>query len=247
MESHTLGAQLMLPDLVLPSRVNLRARYSGMDHPDYCFDRRHFDQYPHQISYEYNSRGFRDAEWPAVDLDQCIWCLGDSFTVGLGTPVEHTWPRLLQNTLGHRAINVSLDGASNRWIARRARDILQQVQPPIMIIQWSYTNRRESADTTLDDEQRRIWVTRTTDLEDLEHTLAAIDLVEHSRGAARVIHSFIPHFVNNEHRQVSHLAVTQRCSEYIPEIVQQDWARDHHHYDQVTAQVFVDQVRQRLG
>jgi hypothetical protein len=237
---------MILPDFILPSRVNLRVPYSGMDHPDYCFDRGHFDQYPHQISYEYNSRGFRDAEWPDNPAG-AIWCMGDSFTVGLGSPREHTWPWLLQNTLGHRAINVSLDGASNAWIARRAAAILEQVQPPIMIIQWSYTNRRESPDTTLDDEQRRIWVTRTTDLEDLEHTLAAIDLVERSRGHARIIHSFIPRFINNQHRQVSHLAVTQRCSEYIAEIQQQDWARDHHHYDIKTAQAFVDQVGQRLG
>jgi hypothetical protein len=238
---------LILPDFVMTERVNLRAEYSGMDHPDYCFDRDHFDQYPYKISYEYNSRGFRDAEWPTRDLDQCIWCVGDSFTVGLGSPVEHTWPWLLQQQQGRRTVNVSLDGASNTWIARRATAILEHIQPAIMIIQWSYTNRRESQDTTLTDEQRRIWTTRAQDSEDVLLLVQAIQAVEAAAHTARVIHSFIPNFINNEHRQVSHLAVTQTCPEYIAEIQQQDWARDHHHYDLVTAQAFVDQVRQRLG
>lgn len=235
----------MLDDFYLPSRQRLRVEYSGMDHPDYCVDRKHFDQYPWPVSYEYNSRGFRDAEWPD-DPAAAVWCIGDSFTVGLGAPREHAWPWLLQTQLGHRAVNASLDGASNAWIARRARQVIDELAPPVVIIQWSYTNRRESSDTTLDDEQRRIWTTRTTDLEDLEHTLAAIAQVEQDRAATRIIHSFIPNFVNNEHRQVSSLAITQHCPEHIAEIQQLDRARDGHHYDRLTAQSFVDQVCQRL-
>ena len=72
----------------------------------------HFLSYDYPINYQHNSRGFRDSEWPN-DLDNIIWCVGDSFTKGLGAPVEHTWPSILQNKTNKRCLNVSINGASN--------------------------------------------------------------------------------------------------------------------------------------
>lgn len=110
-----------------------------------CKDREYFDNYPWPISYVYNSRGFRDAEWPR-DLNDVIWCMGDSFTVGLGAPFLHIWPQRLSAETGRRTINVSMDGASNSWIGRRAIQILDLGIVDTMIIQWSYTQRRENFD-----------------------------------------------------------------------------------------------------
>ena len=137
---------MILPDFILPSRINQCWEYSGMDSFEHCLDKTHFKQYPHTINYQYNSRGFRDQEWPdSVDeLKKAIWCVGDSFTVGLGSPVEHTWPWLLQKQTKLRTINVSMDGASNNWIARKTIDILQKIKPQHIVIHWSYTHRRES-------------------------------------------------------------------------------------------------------
>ena len=55
---------MILPDFLLPSRVNKRWEFSGIDSIEQCLDKNHFKNYPHPITYSYNSRGFRDNEWP---------------------------------------------------------------------------------------------------------------------------------------------------------------------------------------
>lgn len=147
---------MILPDLILNSRVNQHCLYSGIDHLENCRDKTHFVNYPHSVSYDYNSRGFRDAEWPESlnELKNSIWCLGDSFTVGIGSPITHTWPWLLQQTAKQRTINVSLDGGSNDWIARKCCRILEVVEPQYLIIQWSYISRREK---DLNEEYEKSW------------------------------------------------------------------------------------------
>jgi len=145
---------MTLPDLVLPSRANRRWTHTGMDSPEHCRDPEHFRSYPHTVEYHYNSRGFRDDEWPE-ELDQAIWCVGDSFTVGVGSPRSHTWPWILQQRTGRRCINVSMDGASNNWIARQAVQILEQVAPETMIIHWSYLHRREGLKHVSDEVKDR--------------------------------------------------------------------------------------------
>jgi hypothetical protein len=134
----------LLPELYLPSRVNQHWLESGMDSLELCRDREHYLSYPHKVEYHYNSRGFRDAEWPD-DLADVIWCIGDSFTVGLGSPVEHTWPYILQQRTGHRTINVSMDGASNNWISRIGTAILLEFPDASIVTHWSFQQRREAA------------------------------------------------------------------------------------------------------
>ena len=130
----------MLPIIKLGSQAGARFKYSGIDSPEYCADPVHFGQWTLPIEYQYNSRGFRDQEWPE-DLKSAVWCLGDSFTVGLGMPQDQTWPGLLES----RTVNISLDGASNGWISRQACIVLEQLQPKVMVIHWSYSHRREKA------------------------------------------------------------------------------------------------------
>jgi len=145
MEQNRLGSSVILPDFVLPTRVNQCWEYSGIDSLEHCLDPVHFKQYSWPITYNYNSRGFRDQEWPVSveELKNSIWCVGDSFTVGLGSPLEHTWAYLLGKKTQARIINVSLDGASNNWISRKVVDILQQLSPHCIVIHWSYLHRRE--------------------------------------------------------------------------------------------------------
>ena len=45
-------------------KINFSALYSGMDCAKDCFDKKHFKNYTKKISYQYNSKGFRDNEWP---------------------------------------------------------------------------------------------------------------------------------------------------------------------------------------
>jgi hypothetical protein len=127
-----------------------------MDSLELCGDKKHFKSYPYNITYNYNSRGFRDAEWPdnIEELQSSIWCVGDSFTVGLGSPLEHTWVYQVSKQLNRRTINVSMDGASNMWIARKSLDIVDKIKPAHLIIQWSYISRRES---TKEDVLEKYW------------------------------------------------------------------------------------------
>lgn len=157
-----------------------------MDTAENCQDREHFHSYPHHIEYQYNSRGFRDDEWPTdtAELERAIWCVGDSFTVGVGSPINHTWPWLLQQRMGRRTINVSMDGASNNWIARQASQILQQVAPHTMIMHWSYLHRREGFKHIADETKSRFLLhyenirapdwPRVTDIEQFSMLPAAI-------------------------------------------------------------------------
>jgi len=159
---------MILPELILPSRVNQHWKFSGIDHIDCCPDKQHFLSYPHNITYNYNSRGFRDQEWPDTmqELRNAIWCIGDSFTVGLGSPIEHTWPVRLSKITNRRIINVSMDGASNDWIARITENIVRAIDPTQLVIMWSYTHRRENVNTRLSNELRRIPSSNCTDYDD---------------------------------------------------------------------------------
>lgn len=189
---------MTLQDLVIQSRVNQCWAHSGLDSPDHCKDIQWFEAYPYHIEYNYNSRGFRDQEWPdtLAQLADSIWCLGDSFTVGLGSPALHTWPRVLQQARGQRTINVSMDGASNSWMQRWAMQICREIRPRVMVMHWSYLTRTETPDASLTDEQRR--QRYHPDLLDTTRAMQNFrDLVlslEANKGHTRIIHSFIPDF-----------------------------------------------------
>lgn len=133
---------MILPEVRLVTWANLKLTHSGLDSPDLCRNSHLFANWPEPIEYCYNSRGFRDLEWPA-DLSSAVWCIGDSFTVGLGVNFHQTWCQHLQRLCGRPVINVSMDGASNDWIARQACAIIQQAKPQHVVCHWSYSHRTE--------------------------------------------------------------------------------------------------------
>lgn len=245
---------MILPNTRIRSRQNEQSEYSGIDSLDNCHDPDHFAKYPYNIEYQYNSRGFRDQEWPD-NLSDCIWCIGDSFTSGVGVPYAHTWAQVLQQRTGRRTINVSLDGGSNNWIARQVQVIREALDPKHIIVHWSYSHRREKElsevleplrqiylngqfqekfDIWIErydlESARRIQFTESTADEDLENIQNCINL------AGKVIHSFIPQW----HLEPANL--TFDCDTVIPEFKILDLARDGHHYDILTSQNFVDQI-----
>ena len=147
---------MILPDFVLLSRVSLNEKFTGIDSEEHCVDPQWFKQYPHSVTYNYNSRGYRDAEWPE-DLARAVWCVGDSFTVGLGSPIDHAWPSVLQRKMHTRCINVSLDGGSNQWIARKIVSLSQYTLPQSVVVHWSYIHRRESSESILSKTMDHHW------------------------------------------------------------------------------------------
>jgi len=100
-----------------------------------------FIKYPYPVYYNFNSRGFRGPEWPE-NLNEVIWCLGDSFTEGVGVPFEHTWPSILQTKTKKQCINLGINGSSNRLILNIAKQVISEYNPKYMAIMWSYMHRR---------------------------------------------------------------------------------------------------------
>jgi hypothetical protein len=186
---------MILPDFVCPSRVNQQWKHSGLDSPDVCLDKKHFDSYPYSVDYLYNSRGYRDQEWP-TQLDQlkdAIWCVGDSFTVGIGNPVEHIWPHLLQQYTGHRTINVSMDGASNEWMTRKIKTLVEDIAPKTIIVQWSYFTRRESSTGSNDEDRKIRFDPLVSDEEDFKNFKNCVLQTQQISENCQLINSVIPY------------------------------------------------------
>ena len=136
---------MILLSFVLNSKIKKETNVANiLDLREHSCNPTHYDQYPWPITYRYNSRGYRGQEWPG-DLHNAIWCFGDSFTVGLGSPLDHTWCHCLQQLSKQRIINISMDGASNNWIVRKIQELLIEVVPHTIVIQWSYAHRREAS------------------------------------------------------------------------------------------------------
>ena len=77
--------------------ANYSDKYSGMDCLEKCWDKEWFKNYPIQdFDYKFNSWGFRGPEYNQYIGKPVNICLGDSFTVNVGGPIEHSWPSLLQ-------------------------------------------------------------------------------------------------------------------------------------------------------
>lgn len=148
----------MLNTFVLPGYTNLIKTTIGLDSPEECFNPAAWHSYPYLVEYKFNDRGYRDQAWPQ-DLNNVVWCFGDSFTLGLGCPLEHTWPAILASQIKYPVINISLNGASNAWISRKICELLSEITPRAVIAQWSYTHRRESSanDVNIDLIYDRIW------------------------------------------------------------------------------------------
>lgn len=238
----------MLEDLRLSTRADQTWHVGGIDDITRCLDRQHWQSYAHQVEYTFNSRGFRDEEWPTgvSHLRDAIWCVGDSFTVGVGQPYNHIWPQVLAKATRQRTINVSMDGASNDWIARRARQIIDQLAPRSMVVMWSYVHRRENPDSTLADEDRLMFCDARQDsdsIDDHDNLRTCRALVQ--AAGTQVIEAAIPNFcVFGPHEPALY---RESICRGIMMINQLDRARDGHHFDILTAESFVQDLLPHLN
>jgi hypothetical protein len=132
-----------------------------------------------------------------------VWCLGDSFTVGLGSCFAHTWPQVLGQHSQRRVINVSMDGASNEWIARTACDAYDLAGPSDLVIMWSYLHRREHPDANLLDLSRRQHHVKSTDLQDFENFSLCREQVHAHCVNSNLIELIIPNFSNNSFTDIA--------------------------------------------
>ena len=188
--------------LHLPQFVNKQFDYSGLDSYNTCLDRELFTHWPHTINYQYNSRGFRDQEWPQ-DLESAIWCLGDSFTVGIGSCFQHTWPQVLSQHSHSRVITVAMDGASNEWISRQVCNVYDLAQPRNIVIMWSYLHRREHPDTGLTDLKRRVFADGSNDIQNFKNFYSCREKVHAHCADSNLIELIVPNFSNNSFSDVA--------------------------------------------
>lgn len=87
------------------------------------------------IEYQFNSHGFRTAEF---DQKIDIMCFGCSFTMGTGLPAKDTWPTKLHDLTGLTVANLGQAGSSNDTAYRMARHYLHVFQPKYAI--WLQTD-----------------------------------------------------------------------------------------------------------
>lgn len=90
----------------------------------------------YEISYTFNSHGFRTAEF---DHDIDIVCFGCSMTMGTGVRQEHTWPAQLAAATGLRTANLGHAGSSNDTAYRMAQHYLPFLKPKYAV--WLQTDR----------------------------------------------------------------------------------------------------------
>jgi hypothetical protein len=229
-------------ELVLTNTANGFEVTCGIDSLEHCRDVVHYKTYAKNITYVYNSLGYRDDEWP-LDLSDIIWCIGDSFTVGLGQPYDETWVKLVEKQTKKRTINISMNGASNDWIARRAQTIIDNFNPRIILIQWSYCHRRENKDNTLIDEDRRIHFVsaeggreKFADIQTLDKQNCIENILKiNNQLSTQIVHSFIPKFARIDDAEFIYNELKKHNINFFPEQPQADLARDSHHYDIQTA------------
>lgn len=182
----------MLPEVYVSELADCHMTTTGMDSLMLCQDKKHFLNFPLAIDYRYNSRGFRDKEWPE-DINQAIWCVGDSFTVGLGLPFDCIWSQQLQLHTNYSVISIAMDGASNQWISRMAKKIIADSDPVALVIMWSYANRRELSDSQLSNMQRRqhhnMQFDIVADYNSFEKSVTGL-----SETRTKIVHSVVPNF-----------------------------------------------------
>lgn len=248
---------MILSDFYLETRANKVWYESGIDSIEECIDKDYFTSYPYEVEYKFNSRGYRDDEWndDISTLKDAVWCLGDSFTVGMGVPYDKMWVKVLEKLTKKRTINVSLDGSSNEWIVRRCLRLIEEIEPKYIVIHWSYFDRRESSNVDLSDEERRIKLLTVADYEKNEHIkqlpihfknlLMCVKKIEELNYKGVIIHSIIHDEINSYDKKIQyfiHRTLKSFTSYYISDIEKVDYARDGLHYGIKTSENFARKI-----
>jgi hypothetical protein len=87
-----------------------------------------------------------------------------------------------------------MDGASNQWISRTAKEIIDSVGPRQMAIMWCYTHRREHHNSFLNDRLRRLHFIKSTTDQDWDNFLYCKSKVE--LDVQHLVQFTIPNFHN---------------------------------------------------
>lgn len=176
---------MILPKIIDNTLVNFTGEYLSPDVPTSKYvehDMDAYNNYP-KFEYKFNSRGFRDEEWPD-NTDNVIWLVGDSGSMGVGVAYEDTYPVLIEKALNTRIIKAcKLNGNNYFDVFMYAQDILKTIKPKVLLVQWSFLWRNHIPK----DESVVV-----TDKQDVIATLGYIKNLEKIKGDTRMIHLVCP-------------------------------------------------------
>ena len=212
---------------------------SGLDTLEECLDKDHYLSNTKDISYRYNSRGFRDHEWPE-DLSNVVWCVGDSFTVGIGQPFEETWPQVLEKKIGKRCINLGEDGCANDTLALRIQEICKLYKPKLIVVMWSYLHRRRIDGENVQFDKKDFGADR-----DLKNFIKNYKLCANVQ--TDIIHSIIPDvFTEKNLKNIQYILQHEEIEDIIS-FPQLDYARDYHHFDIKTSELVTNLMIEKIN
>jgi hypothetical protein len=123
---------------------NVTIKWSGMDHLDNYRNnpqRTKWEQI--DITYQYNSQGFRCPDLNKFLRQKVNIALGCSFTEGVGLPVECTWPSLIQQRTEYPMLNLGIGAGSTDSVARILTNISSLFDIQTVYILWPPLHRIE--------------------------------------------------------------------------------------------------------
>lgn len=223
-------------NLEIGGYVGLQTDSYGMDSIGLCRDKKLFQNYPHTVTYHFNELGYRERPVNEFSRNSVI-CIGDSFTVGLGLPFELTYPQQLQKIINYPVLNFGLNGASNDWIARKLKTILSHFTPPVIVVHYTFSHRRELDNHSWFDDERTLCDVNMSDnaaFEDYENWRLCYNFVNSLN--VPVVHSFIPRWHNPD-------TVPSEC--IVP--FQLDLSRDGFHYGENTCRVLAEKLALKIS
>lgn len=92
------------------------------------------------ISYKFNSEGFRCEEFAP---DECIIFLGSSIPMGIGLPLDQTYPSIVSKQLGLKCYNLALGGTSNDTAFRMGLHWIGKLNTKIVVFDSEFAERFE--------------------------------------------------------------------------------------------------------
>lgn len=219
----------------IPYYHDMNCSELGLDSRSQCLDKKWFDQYPDNVSYCFNSAGYRTHNTIGPNP---VLVIGDSFTLGMGVNANQRYTDIMEQRLQHQILNFSLNGASNDWISRKLGQLLEVIQPRAVIVHYTFSHRRERPYPDWHDDERTECEPFYSREENFNNWQKNFDHINMLCSDLQIIHSFIPDW----HDQV--VDYTTLGSNVVAPMPIIDHARDKFHYGVLThlrlAQVFTN-------
>lgn len=106
-----------LPRAIMKQAASMHGRSfyppHGMDRAEQClFGAEYWNLYPADYTYDYNSWGYRAQDFEQYIGQEVNLCFGDSQTLNMSGPAEHSWPAQLSHYFDIPTLNFGIDGLS---------------------------------------------------------------------------------------------------------------------------------------